>query len=1113
MFWRHTAIAPLSAYFLTLAITPASAQVIPILSDATLGTENSKVTAIDAMSDQIDGGALRGSNLFHSFQNFNIESKHSVYFSDRGASNIFARVTGSLPSNIDGRLGTGTLATPGSANLFLINPNGISFGTDARLALGGSFLATTASSILFPDGSTFSTNKPATSSPLTVDVQAPIGLQFEGKPASIAVGLLEGSTTSLSVAPGKNIALLGGTISVIGKYGTTETTLQAQEGKITLGSLANTGLIGIKDGSIEFPQDFNRADIIITRAASLNVGGQNSGLLSIYGNNINISDSSNFIGNTSINSPSKVEIDGASRLTGDLLKISSGDLDITGGAILSGSTDFNIVNQVQIMNAGQLKGRLVKENSDLLKINSDNLAIKGSAILTGNMAFNISKNIQIDGSSQLTGGTIKFNSTTLSVLNSAVIKGTDLIIKTLGGTTIEKGGKILIDGRFKLDARSVEILSAKSEDINLGDAQFDVMGNVKLSGSRIDGRTFILNAGSLTIGERSEIVTGDAQFNISEGVNLSNKSRIDSKKFDLSSGSLILSDRSEIATGRLPSGNIGKIILKVDEISLSMSKLFTGVSPNTEKPSGDAGSITIITNSLKVQQNSEINSSQSGNGKGGRIFIKARDDVSFDGKSNIYSSVSKDATGTSGDIIIKAGSLDVSGVSQLNASLSGTGSAGNITLEIRGLTSLKGTEGTDNSSLLATVSSSGNGSTGNIDIKTSSLFIDEQAQIVNGNSGRNFGKSGNIKIVARDRVDVVGGGGIRAGVDKFAKTKENPNPGIAAGNIDITARSVLVGNGAQIEIKLFGENQQQSDKAISITATNSVIIDGYAKSFDTGILTDVQGGGLGNAAAIKIDTPKLILKNKAQISASTSSGDGGNIRLSNIGLLLLRKNSKISATAGRDQLNGNGGNITIDAKNGFIIAVPSENSDITANSSLDKGGKITIDAIAIYGLVPRSRADVLRYISYLDGQKPEDIAFDKLDPNRIPTSDISAISQQNATLNGQVIVNAAVNPNQGINQLLKEPRTTDVADSCQVSNGKESIQFFDIGRGGLPPRPEDPLSVDLLEWQPSLESRITLKSPTSNAARSIEVTSLDRPPLNFQASTLALRLIPPCQTH
>lgn len=108
----------------------ALAQITP---DRTLGDRSSKITPNvnikGSVGDRIDGGAIRGANLFHSFQEFNVGELQRVYFANpTGISNILTRVTGSNVSNI-----LGTLGVDGGANLFFINPNGILFGNNSRL--------------------------------------------------------------------------------------------------------------------------------------------------------------------------------------------------------------------------------------------------------------------------------------------------------------------------------------------------------------------------------------------------------------------------------------------------------------------------------------------------------------------------------------------------------------------------------------------------------------------------------------------------------------------------------------------------------------------------------------------------------------------------------------------------------------------------------------------------------------------------------------------------------------------------------------------------------------------------------------------------------------------
>ncbi len=236
--------------FFSLVI-PATGQIIP---DQSLRQESSTVTVIDEFNERIEGGAIRGKNLFHSFQEFNIAEEISTYFvNPNGINNIFSRVTGNNVSHILGKLGV-----LGNANLFLMNPNGFIFGRDASLDINGSFLGTTASSILFDNEVEFSTEN--NQEALSLVISQPIGLKFSNAGTIIVRGyghvlldippftsapiqaILE-DRPRLSVKSGKSLNFLGGNILF--------------EGGNAVAELSRIELSAIKQGLVNFNIDKN----------------------------------------------------------------------------------------------------------------------------------------------------------------------------------------------------------------------------------------------------------------------------------------------------------------------------------------------------------------------------------------------------------------------------------------------------------------------------------------------------------------------------------------------------------------------------------------------------------------------------------------------------------------------------------------------------------------------------------------------------------------------------------------------------------------------------------------------------------------------------------------
>jgi filamentous hemagglutinin family protein len=812
----------------------------------------------------ITGGTPAGANLFHSFKGFSVPAGNTAFFDNNTAiQNIISRITGGSVSNING-----LLKANGNANLFLINPNGIVFGQNAQLNIGGSFVATTASAISFGNQGFFSaSNLESSPSLLTVNPTAFLFNQIQTASIqnnSVASSGLNSSSeftaTGLRVPDGKSLLLVGGDINMDGG------SLYAFGGRVELGGLKGAGTIGLNlygnNLSLNFPSSVERSDIFLSRGARVYV---DAGDLTIKTNTLLIKDGAQV----------SVSTDGAGK--GGNISVDAQDVQIIG----SDDNGFSAL-------FAHAQGRSTGDAGDL---------------------------------------TIKTN--TLLIKDGAWVN-----VNTYGAGN---------GGNISVDAQDVQIIDA------------GLSANAYGSG----------DAGGLTIKTNTLLIKDGAQVSVS-------------------------------TDGAGKGGNLTVDAQDVQVIGIDFDAWpSSGLSANAYG-SGDAGDLTIKTNTLLIKDGARVDASTYGAGKGGNLTVDAQDvqiigssDVGFIITSGLFANAQGGSTGDAGDLTIKTNTLVIKDGGWVGAGTYGAGKGGNLTVDAQDVqiigTSAKGqfssglfADAQTNNSWLADVqiNLTGDGDAGDLTIKTNTLLIKDGARVDASTYGA--GKGGNLTVDAQD-VQIIGSGDVGFIITSGLFANAQGGSTGDAGDLTIKTNTLLIKDGAQMTVS----NQ-----------------------------------GPGNAGKILAEVLDIRLDNQGKLTAESVSGKGGDIQLIAGKLLLMRRNSLISATSGVASNNGFDGNINVDTK--FLVTVPLENSDIVATGfGRSPGSNIQINAEGIFGSQFRKQQ----------------------------TSESDIVATGRVTLN-----TPDIDPNNGLDDLPTIVVDPEVVQICDTPGYAQS-SFIITGRGGLPSNP------------------------------------------------------------
>jgi filamentous hemagglutinin family protein len=743
--------------YLCLFPVGAIAQIIP---DNTLGPESSRTvpdTINNLPSDRIDGGATRGSSLFHSLREFNISEGRGAYFGNpSGITNIFTRVTGGNPSNI-----LGTLGVLGNANLFLINQKGIVFGPNARLDVRGSFLAATADSIVFNNGVEFSSANPQGAPLLTVNI--PVGLRFRENPgaivnASSVTQVREGTTipVGLAVTPGQTLALVGGDVIFNNGFAS------AVSGNIQLGSVASPGAVSLnitpQGLGLDYTNVANFGNIELSGLSAVTASGPGGGAIALRSGNVTLRDRSSLVSDT------------IGSIDGRGIKIEATRFSLLDRAfVASSTTGTGAGGPIEVGTA---------ENIELKGIGFEDFRQR---ILEPGATQRLPEpRFRESGITTGTVGAGKAGDIALDTKRLTIREGAAILNPTFG---TGDGGSVTIRASESVEINASGLFTTTFNSANAGSIAIETGQLSVTDGALVSPSTFGAgNSGNLIVRASDSVIiarqrsdspldTGLVTNSIG-GTGRAGNIEINTRSLRLEAGATISSPSGLITRERLiPEGGPGgNITINAKD---SVFVIGTSANPISEEirfgslilagtfGSGKGGDVTLNARRLIVRDGGAIIAGTLGAGSGGNLTVTASESVEIvgttrDGSASNISTASVDlsqilfelqpASGAAGSLSIATGRFSVRDGAGVSVESDGTGAAGsiNVVADSIALNTQAIIDGTS-------VSSTG----GNINLRSRDIQLRDNSRITTDSRGA----GGNITLnsdilVGRNNSDI-----------------------------------------------------------------------------------------------------------------------------------------------------------------------------------------------------------------------------------------------------------------------------------------------------------------------------------------------------------------------
>ncbi|QKQ75369.1 CHAT domain-containing protein [Nostoc sp. TCL240-02] len=774
--------------------------ILPLVTVTTMGLAQAQqiVPAADGTNTivtpngnrlDISGGTTSrdGANLFHSFQQFGISPEQIANFQASPAlQNILGRITGGNASVINGLI----QVTGGNANLFLMNPAGFIFGSNASLNVPGAFTVTTANGIGFGSSwfNAIGVNDYAAL------VGNPNGFAFSmNQPGAIA------NAGNLAVGAGQNLNLLGGTVVNTGQ-------LSAPGGQISITSVPGQNWVRLSQPgnllSLEIQplasssnQPNNWTIPIASIPELLTVGNTGltanpDGTVKLTGSNVTIPTTP---GTTIVSGKVDVSSQTGGTVTALGKKVALVDANINASGSNGGGT---------VLIGGDYQGKGTLPNADQTYINS-NSVINADSNLNGNGGRVIvwgNDTTQYFGNISARGGANSGNGGNVEVSGKNF-----LTFKGLVDTSVANGsfGTLLLDpSTLTIIDGEVGTFDATAGNIAFGDADIGAntvsWGAIAASGANISLQaTGNITINDITGGTPTVTTPGIATLNLGNGGSFSLSSQSGSVNFVNPTNTIQTGGGAiNISGASLSLGNLDTTgdFARSGNVNLSATGNISAGNIIASGQGYSAGNVQVLSSNGGITLN-QINTSDSGvfsgGGIPGTVTLTAAGNILTDTIDSFSSNAG--GLGRGGDIVATttAGSITTGAINSSVVKFAGgdfTGTAGAVTLTAT--ENITVNDGIDASATATGVDGTASATGGNVTLRTTNPFgstirfnnINTQAttDFVNGNTVQ----GGNVQVLTNGLVQGIGVGTTIATGGIF-DSGEGVTTSIAGGNVTI----------------------------------------------------------------------------------------------------------------------------------------------------------------------------------------------------------------------------------------------------------------------------------------------------------------------------------------